>query len=258
MRIGIIGAGNVGAMYATRWSPYNEIVIYEKDRAKLEQLDNDCGCEIAESIEEVARACEIILLAVKPANVIEAIKALSGHGKIIISTVAAVEETAYYQAVGEFPLFRIMPTMVNKTGGPIMAVRGKYASDKDWSTVRKLLKEVGTSYLISEEQMNAYMCVMSCSPAVVAEMFRQYVDSFCALTGIDSEKSLDTLLDMVEHLVPIMRSERSDIIPQVCTPGGITEVGVRYISEQKQFFVDLAQAMLNRTHEICASVNESL
>lgn len=254
MKIGIIGLGNIGGMYANRWSALHEIIAYDADSSRLARVCSTNGYSAAMSVADINERAEIIFLAVKPNGVKAVLRELDCTGKIVISAVAAVDQCSYYDVAGKFSLFRIMPSMVNKTGGPIMVVRGDCASLDDELVVLDLLNLVGKTYSISESEIDAYMCVMSCSPAVFAEFFKQYVESFCASSVIENEKALDTVLDMVEHLVPILRAERYDIIRQVCTPGGITEVGVQELSENSGFFLAMADKMLQRSKEITESV----
>ena len=256
MKIGIVGMGNVGGMYARRLSQAHEIIAYDADTEKLEKICLANDYFLARSLDELNRLADIIFLSVKPNGVKSVLRELQYVDKTIISTVAAVEQQNYYDIIGNVPLFRIMPSMVNKTGGPIMVVRGVFAKNEDESVVLGLLTLVGSPYLITEREMDAYMCVMSCSPAVVAEFLKQYVESFCQNSGLESDKALDTVLDMVEHLVPILRAERYDIIRQVCTPGGITEVGVQHLSSNSAFFQEMADSMLLRTQAISAGVRE--
>ncbi|MFA6074934.1 MAG: NAD(P)-binding domain-containing protein [Negativicutes bacterium] len=256
MKIGIIGMGNIGGMYAKRLSCVHDVIAYDADNEKLKNICLANGYIQASSLEDINHQAEIILLAVKPNGVKSVLRELQGKGKIFISTVAAVDQQNYYDVAGQITLFRIMPSMVNKTGGPIMVVRGTYAGDEEEQKVLELLQLVGHPYLIDEREMDAYMCVMSCSPAVFAEFFKQYVESFCSNSNIESEKALNTVLDMVEQLVPILRTERYDIIRQVCTPGGITEVGVQHLSNNREFFQEMADNMLFRTQVISASVRE--
>ncbi|MEI6285610.1 MAG: NAD(P)-binding domain-containing protein [Bacillota bacterium] len=256
MKIGIIGMGNVGAMYAKRLSQTHDILAYDADAIKLTEICLLNGYTQSESAEAISSEADIVFLAVKPNGVKSVLRQLRCTGKIVISTVAAVEQQSYYEVVDKIALFRIMPSMVNKTGGPIMVVRGKFASDDQENIVQELLALVGKPYSITEREMDAYMCVMSCSPAVFAEFIKQYVESFCANSGLESEKALDTALDMIEHLVPILRTERYDIIRQVCTPGGITEVGVQYLEKNSDIFNKMADEMLARTQEISAGVRE--
>jgi len=195
MKIGIIGMGNVGGMYAQRLGLSHEIIAYDADTQKLEKICLANKYSPAQSIGEVSRLADIIFLAVKPNCIKSVLREVQHTGKTIISTVAAVEQQNYYDSIGEVVLFRIMPSMVNKTGGPIMVVRGDFASDTDVVVVLDLLASVGSPYLITEREMDAYMCVMSCSPAVVAEFIKQYVESFCK----NSIWSLYTLFSHHRH-----------------------------------------------------------
>ena len=71
MKIGFIGAGNMGSALAKAAAEKNEVFIYDKDKEKAEELARKLDASYLDN-EEIAKTCDLIFLAVKP-NIIPAV-----------------------------------------------------------------------------------------------------------------------------------------------------------------------------------------
>jgi len=247
MKIGIIGLGNIGGMLAKRFAEFlkpSDIIVFSKHKKiKGKYL-------LLNSAQEVIDKSELVFICVKPQN-LKDLAELKFKNKIFITTIAAIYENSYYKYLGEIKLVRIIPSMINKIGGPILFNSGKYVSSADRNKVKKLLSKVGNIYEVKESEIDAYTHLSSCSPAIFAEFLKLYIEALMKENKIDEKRALKILAEMLEIFVPVLKKDGFKIIPQVCTKGGITEQGIKIIDNYKNsFFKELTQSLLKRMGEV--------
>ena len=71
MKIGFIGAGNMGGAILRGYAPFanedgNEIFVYTPTVEKREAIARETGATATDGIEDIVRATDIIILGVKP------------------------------------------------------------------------------------------------------------------------------------------------------------------------------------------------
>ena len=248
MKISIIGLGNIGGMLAKRFaeilSPSN-IMVFDTHKVK-----NGMYSRVSSS-QEVIDKSEVIFVCIRPQNLNKFFAEIKPKNKIFVSTVAAIYEKTYYEHLGKIKLVRIIPSMINKVGGPILLFSGKYASRYDKNRVKNLLSKIGNIYEVKENEIDAFTHLSSCSPAIVAEFLKLYIETLASEKKINQKTALKILIEMLEIIVPLLKKEGFKIIPQVCTKGGITEQGIKIMNNyQDSFFKDLTGSLLKRMGEV--------
>lgn len=248
MKIGIIGFGNIGKMLAERFAEFlcpSNIFIFDIKKMKSNTFS------FVGSVQEVIDKSDIVFLCVRPQNLKDFFIEARPKNKIFVTTVAAIYENTYYKNLGKISLIRIIPSMINKIGGPILLFAGKYASHADKRKVKKLLSKIGNIYEVKENEIDAYTHLSSCSPAIVAQFLKLYIETLVEEQKIDEHKALRILIEMLEILVQLLKKDSFEIIPQVCTKGGITEHGIKIMNEYRNsFFKDLTRSLLKRMKQI--------
>lgn len=248
MKIGIIGLGNIGRMLAKRFVEFlnpSNIIVFDTSRTRNDKYFR------ANSAQELIDKSKIVFLCIRPQNLKNFFTEVRPGNKIFVTTVAAIYESTYYKNFGKIRLIRIIPSMINKVGGPILFFSGKYASHPDKIKVKKLLSKIGKIYEVKENEIDAYTHLSSCSPAIVAEFLRLYIETLAREKKINKRKSSKILIEMLEILVPLLKRDGFKIISQVCTKGGITEQGIKIMNEyQNSFFKDLTRSLLKRMSEV--------
>lgn len=248
MKIGIIGLGNIGRMLAKRFAEVlssSDIIVFDTHKTK-----NDKYSWVG-SPQEVIDKSEIIFLCVRPQNLKDLFAIIKPENKIFISTIAAIYEKTYYEHFGKIKLVRIIPSMINKIGGPILFFGGKHTNVSDKNKIEKFLSKFGNIYKVSEKEIDAYTHLSSCSPAIVAEFLRLYIKTLSKEQKINQKKALKILIEMLEIFIPLLKKEGFKIISQVCTKSGITEQGIKIMDNyQNRFFKDLTGSLLKRMGEV--------
>lgn len=248
MKIGIIGLGNIGGMLAKRFTEFlnpSNILVFDKRNIKS---GNFSFCN---SIQEVIDKSDIVFICIRPQNLENFFAEAKPKNKIFVTTVAAIYENTYYKNLGKIALIRIIPSMINKVGGPILLYSGKYVSRFDKSKVKNLLSKIGNVYEVKEKEIDAFTHLSSCLPAIVAQFLKLYIKTLAKEKKINKQKALQIVNEMLEILVQLLKKEGFEIIPQVCTKGGITEQGIKIMNKyQNSFFKDLTSSLLKRMSEI--------
>ena len=134
--IGVVGTGNMGSALVKGWTrsptPGTKVVVYDKIKECVLQL-LDLGSmsaagsvSAADSLEEVAKQAEIIVVVVKPKDTQEVLSALSHHVRpdhIVISSAAGLGLSRLRAALGPGPsLYRMMPNLGVELGGGVVAL----------------------------------------------------------------------------------------------------------------------------------------
>jgi len=163
-----------------------------------------------------------------------------------------------YKKLGKINLIRIIPSMINKIGGPILFYRGKYADKDKIKVVKEIINKIGVLYEVEkEEELDIYTHLTSCFPALISEFIKLYIESLSKEESIDKNKALDLVIDTLKITSLLLEKERFDIIPQVATKGGITEKGIKIMEKYKSsFFEELVTTLSKKMKEIREKIDK--
>ncbi|MFH1287908.1 MAG: NAD(P)-binding domain-containing protein, partial [bacterium] len=94
-KIGFIGAGNmaeaiIGGMLESRLTEKNNVIAFDIKRDRLDYIGKKFGIKTEINSGNVVTNADIVILSVKPRNVIEALKEIKNvlNGKVVISIAA--------------------------------------------------------------------------------------------------------------------------------------------------------------------------
>ena len=234
MKVGFIGAGNMGSALASAASHTEGVTLYISDtnEAKCKELATALNAKVSTNAE-IASECDYVFLAVKPqhiAAVIDEFKDALGSGTIV-SMAAGVSvgklEAYFGKAV---PIIRIMPnTPVAVGSGVILSSPNKLVTKKTEAEFLTLLKHAGEIDIIDEELIDAGTAVSGCSPAFVY-MFIDALTKGGAEAGLDRNKAqLYAAKTLIGAATLLLESGKTpeELRIAVCSPGGSTIEGVR-------------------------------
>ena len=183
-KIGIIGCGNMGgailkgALASGVITP-EQAYVYDISPAAMETAKN-LGVNLATDDEDVCAKSDIILLAVKPQNVAEALeqckKALDG--KALMSIVAGVTVERLQNMIDGSPrILRIMPNT------PALVFEGAFAlcsdndlTDEELSAAKAIYEKIGVVEMIPEKLIDTVCGLSGGGPAWVAMFIEAMAD----------------------------------------------------------------------------------
>jgi pyrroline-5-carboxylate reductase len=245
-RIGIIGVGNIGASILRGLLAAEpdigrvrgKILISDENKDKLGffEADPESGSrvEVCGSNEEVAKGSEVIILAVKPNDVVvvvEEIAPFMNEEKILISVAAGVQTRAIEEDPEEAKgrkVIRVMPNIGARVGESVTALcRGKYAVESDEEIAKAILSAIGAVYIVKESDMDVITGLSGSGIAFFAAVIDAMADGG-VYEGLPRDLSLaiaaKTALGAARMI--LAGDKPSEIKAMTASPGGTTIRGV--------------------------------
>lgn len=241
MKIGFIGAGNMGGALATAVAKNSDCEVYLSDlnQEKLKELADKISAKISTN-GEIAKICDIIFLAVKPKFVSELISSIEGElserdGYTVVSMAAGISLSAIEKmSQVKMPVIRIMPnTPVSVGKGVILTSANGRVSEKTLAEFQRLMKFAGDVEIIDEALIDAGTALSGCSPAFVY-MFIEALADGAVEAGFPRDKAQEyaakTLIGASTLLLESGKHP-GELKDAVCSPGGSTIEGVHALEE---------------------------
>lgn len=244
MKLGFIGVGNLATailrgVVASAKIPSDEILIFDLNKERINELSAQLGVTVAADTKQVAAECENIVIAVKPkdiAGVIDGIKAeIRENNPLVIST-AAGTETSKLTALSGFDakIVRIMPNINAAVGESMTAVcANTNAGRDDVEFVLDFCSCFGKAVEIEEKYFSAFTAVAGSAPAF-AYMFADALTQAAVKYGLPAKTSQDIAAQMLLGSAKMLLESPlavSELIRNVCSPGGTTIEGVCSLKE---------------------------
>lgn len=237
MKIGIIGAGNMGGAIACALAKgtiiaAKDITVADPDQSKLDELKaSHPQIHTVTENQEAITGADIILIAVKPWLVKEVVTALNMDLKkqVIASVAAGIPFSEYTNWLGESAaLFRLVPNTAISQLESMTLIASHHATKEQEKLMISLFDEMGLAMLIPEKQIPATTALTSCGIAYVLK----YIQA-CMQAGIemgiypkDAMKMVAQSVKGAAELILNNDTHPSVEIDKVTTPGGITIKGI--------------------------------
>ncbi len=238
MKIGFIGAGNMGSALARAASRASgaEVYISDVNEDKARELARALGGVATDSIE-IAKSCDCIFLAVKPQHIEGVARSIAQYvDKATVVSMAAGVSLASIEGYieKELPIIRIMPnTPVSVGRGMILAAPNKNVSEQALAAFISIMRNAGDIDVIDERLIDAGTAVSGCSPAFVY-MFIEALADGGVTAGLPRDKAqlyaAKTLIGAASLLLESGKHP-GELKDAVCSPGGSTIEGVRALEE---------------------------
>ena len=271
--IGIIGYGNMGSAIAEQIKRDYQILCFDKDDTKTEDLPQ---IKVAKGIEELLKRSGVIILAVKPQDFDSVLVHMKGivKDKLIISIAAGVTTEYIEKTLGAVRVVRAMPNIAAKIGeGVICLSRGKFATEEDFDFAENLFDHLGEAKRIEEAKMDAATAVSGSGPGFcfalsqsqridtaniedfskfVRETFIPGLKQAAESVGFESEEaeflSVNTGNSCIGLLVKTKLSAE-ELKAQVTSKGGTTEAGLEVL-QRGGSLTDAVKAAKKRAEEL--------
>jgi pyrroline-5-carboxylate reductase len=241
MKVGFVGAGNMGGGLAHGWAAARgepgapEAMLFaDADPQRAQQLAKEVGGEAIEGNRAMAEASDLVVLAVKP-NVLEAVAGdLVEAGTPVLSILAGTSLATLGEALPGIELVRVMPNLGARVRQAVLCVtypEGTSAARKD--EVAGLLGLVGEVIELDEDLIDAATAIMGCSPGYLALMAEVLVEA-----GVKEGLTEDQTIRMVARAMSATGAllelhEPAALKEAVASPGGMTEAGLNALEERK-------------------------
>jgi pyrroline-5-carboxylate reductase len=251
--IAIIGGGSLGTAIAEGLLISGEVkpsqlLVTRRRNELLAELQQKGVTTGSDNISAVKQA-DIVLIAVKPYQVIEILKTINPYldeSKILISMVAGVDMNELTGIIGnKIPLFRAMPNTAIALQESMTLISTNVKDDKHQQTVIDLFSKLGRTAIIPDELMAAATVLAACGIAYALRYIRAAMQGGVEI-GFGAELSQFITAQTVmgaARLVLETGNHPEKEIDKVTTPRGITITGLNEM-ENKGFSASLIQGLL--------------
>ncbi len=174
-RIAVIGAGKlgeglIGGLLDVGIVKVGQIVATARHQERLDDLSKRLGIETTLRNDRAVRGASLIILAVKPQAMGEALKSirrLVTRNQLVVSVAASVS-TAFIEKglKAAVPVVRAMPnTPCLIRQGMTVISRGRHAVDRHLDAARQLFEPLGRCMTLDERHMDAVTGLSASGPA---------------------------------------------------------------------------------------------
>ena len=252
MKLGFAGAGNMAAAMARGWASGDggpETMLFcDLDRERAAALAEEVGGETREGLRDLARDCDVVVLAVKPAALDDVARELDGEPKALISVLAATPTTRIAGAFPGVPALRVMPNQPVEVRQGVLCYVSPQAMPEDLlARLLDLLGRLGTLVPLEERQIDAAMAIMSSSPAYIA-LVAEALARGGEREGLEPRLAGELVAEALSGTAELLRRrDPATIRNAVAPPGGATEAGLAHLEGVvEDAFVNAVNASLER------------
>jgi len=236
-RVAIIGCGNLGqsilkGLIDDISYPSKNIIATKRNTDSLDQF-RESEVKITSDNILAINESEIIIVALKPYNILQVLKELKSHlnpdKHILISVATGITLEEIQTAVEiPIPIFRAMPNIAADVKESVTCICSNSSNTKNLETIKFFFNTIGTTLLIEEDLMDSATILGACGIAYVLRFVRAMIQG-----GIEIGFDANTASAIVNQTVKgasqllIMRKEHPEFeIDKVTTPKGCTIVGL--------------------------------
>lgn len=243
MKIGFIGAGNMGGAILRGYAPTAEkngtsIFVYNRTEETRLALEQEFAAVTAcSSAKELAEKSDVVILGVKPNMFEELLPQIAAecNGKIVVSMAAGISIAFIEQYLGtDAPVIRIMPNTPAQVGEAMVAVcRNGNVEDSVFRQIFEIFEVIGKAEEVDEELIHCVIGVSGSSPAYTY----MYIDALMQAAednGMSPEKAkIFAAQSVLGAAKMVLENDISveQLRINVCSPGGTTIEAVNTLFE---------------------------
>ena len=262
--LGFIGAGNMATalikgLIESGVYDREHLLAADKDEDALKRVSGSFGVKCYASNSKITAGSSIVVLAVKPQNMREALEEMKGaigDHHLIISIAAGIPLRMIREITGrEIPLIRVMPnTPALIQRGVSALAAGSLATTEHMAKAKEIFGAVGDTVVVEETMMDAVTALSGSGPGYVFRMMECMVDAGVAV-GLERETSLGLVVQTfigAAHLAKESDDSLSELRQKVTSPGGTTAAGLAVFDEKglKEITMKAIDAACKRSLEL--------
>lgn len=266
-KVGFIGCGKMASaiikgVLESGFVKNTDVIASELTEEFAQAKAKELNIQVVTDNTIVAKNSDVIFLAVKPHFVDAVVQQIKGEltsGKLIVSIAAGVCTSAIEKSTGmQIPVIRVMPNApMMILEGMSGIVKGSCAADGDVKFVQDIFCRLGKCILTDEDKIDVLTAISGSGPAFFYKILHEmalggeclglnYEDSLllAAQTAIGSARlmGVNVLTNPKETRLCVQ-----ELIDNVATKGGCTEVGVNFMNERNT--AELFFELIKRTAE---------
>jgi pyrroline-5-carboxylate reductase len=266
--IAFIGAGSmaealIAGMTKTLYKSEQIIVTNRSNKKRLEYMRNTYHVRVEIDKEKAVKEADIIILAMKPKDVVEGINAISEtvrEDQLIISVLAGVSTDSILSLLKKkVAVVRAMPNTSATIGKSATAIAlGRYANKNHLSIAKTLFETVGVVTVVAENDLHAVTGLSGSGPAYVYYLV-EAMEKAAKEIGLEQSVAKDLILQTIIGAAEMLKSSAkhpSILRKEVTSPGGTTEAGIKILEDYH--YQEAVIACIKRAAKRSAELGESL
>ncbi len=239
--IAFLGAGAMGealinGLLQSKLVVPEQIRVYDICPSRRGQLKQVYGLEIITEREELPAVADIVILAVKPQNIEEALAGLQFPKNLLfISIVAGLTLARLENILGEIALVRVMPNTPALVGEGISALAANnFVSQQDLKKALTIFTSVGRALVLPEEQLDAVTGLSGSGPAYIYLIIEAMADAGVRQglpRAVAMQLAAQTVLGAAQMVMTT--GEHPGVLKdKVTSPAGTTIAGLTILEER--------------------------
>jgi pyrroline-5-carboxylate reductase len=235
-KIAIIGCGNLGLSILNglldAGVAAKDIIATRRNTKTLNHL-KDKGVSICASNKEAVDESELIIIALKPYNILEVLGELKAHfdpnKHILVSLATGVSIRQIQNTIdAPIPIFRAMPNTAADVGMAMTCISSNTSESNLIATVLNCFNAIGHTVIIDEDLMDSATVLGACGIAYVLRFIRGMIQGGIQI-GFDANVASEIVTQTVKGAAELLikRGEHPEYeIDKVTTPKGCTIAGL--------------------------------
>jgi pyrroline-5-carboxylate reductase len=239
-RIAIIGSGTMGRALAggllrSGKVEAGQLVGTARTRQTAEKLSQELGLRCTTENAQAARDADILVLCLKPKDVVKVCEGLRGkgtlgHAPLVVSIAAGVSTAALEEALGAgIPVVRAMPNTPCFIGkGMTVVSKGAHATDEHAAVALDIFSTMGRTMELEEKHMDTVTALSASGPAFIYVVLESLADGGVMRglpRGAAIELAAQAALGAAEMVLQTGRHPAA-LKDDVTTPAGCTIAGI--------------------------------
>jgi len=243
MKIAFIGGGAMGeamlsAILDKGLSTPQDTSVSDISEARRQHLEQKYGVTATSNNRQAASTGEIVILAIKPQNLVEVMAELNGHlqpSQLVVSIIAGARINTLCLGLDHNRVVRVMPNTPAQIGeGMSVWTTTAEVTDEQKKWTSSILGTMGKEiYVDNEQYMDMVTAVSGSGPAYIFLFVESLVDAAVEIglpRDTAEELVLQTLLGS-GHLIQKSGKPPAELRRMVTSPGGTTAEALLKLEE---------------------------
>lgn len=242
-------------------------ITNRSDRFRLDELVYNFGIQAnADQKERSILEADILILAMKPKDMLSALKEIRGltnPNQLMISIVAGITTSFITTLLGhDAPVIRTMPNTSATIGLSATGIcQGPTATEEHVAIARHIFESIGKVAIVEEDQLDAVTGLSGSGPAYVYYLV-EAMQSGAVQAGLDEQMARELILQTLigaAHMLMETGENPAQLREKVTSPNGTTQAGLDVLRSY-QFEKALVSCVLRateRSKELGAILSET-
>ena len=243
-KVGFIGGGNlaqsiIAGLLESKTLEKDQILVSNRTDKKLKRIEEKFGVQIRSTNEEIVDECQIVIIATKPQDLMDAIEPISSsftQDHLVISLAAGYSLDTLAKVIYEYSnLARVMCNVAVRSKNAMMGYslykEGPGAAD----TIEELFSPLGKIIEVDDDEAMSALTVSSAAGIGFVLELMQHWQDWLEGYGYDAETAklitAQTFLGAAKLSLDNMNLSSYELINQIASKKGVTEAGLESMRE---------------------------